>query len=457
MALVVAVFAILLATVIGVALYHSSTIGFTITLNERDNTEAFYLAEAGYNHAFTLLSKVRSNHFNAILTAGDGIPGTGDELSVPPSSGLWTTAGNIPPGNKTGGGVTNFGANGAGRYWVSIRNDTAAGETPTRDYNRILYITSTGVGRDGSTATVEGSIIIDSAGFPALLVNSKLVLGGTVRIEGVNGSVHANDTITLDGTPCADVYFSSTGNIVNSSNARGANCTGAGVNRTNQPFIQPPVYDVRTDFRGKTDYLLGGRGTNAGKVFNRSGQVLFTSTKQNYVWTKGDMVWEWNSKDQSWIQKGNIEHASYYSEVNIQIKGNFGSSAIPAQATFIAEGYIYNKGKQYLTPAYQNISLLAGTDLRITGRLETDTTSEDDLEAEGIIYAHHQIDFAGSPTIRGNVIAANQADTDSPGGTNLVTLNSGAMVIRAAPRIISNQNPSPDNGITTLSWREVRR
>ncbi len=56
-ALITAIFSILLATVIGFALYYSSAIAFTIAANDRDNTEAFYIADAGINHATALLNK----------------------------------------------------------------------------------------------------------------------------------------------------------------------------------------------------------------------------------------------------------------------------------------------------------------------------------------------------------------------------------------------------------------
>jgi Tfp pilus assembly protein PilX len=158
--LITAIFSILLATVIGFALYYSSTIAFTIALNDRDNTEAFYLADAGFNHANALLNKVPQSQFTAVLRAGaNATPDSGDELSVPPTFGLWTNAPKaFRQAIRNRGGVTNFGAGGRGRYWVSVKNDTATGETPTTDSNGILIITSTGIGRDGSTATIEGTI-----------------------------------------------------------------------------------------------------------------------------------------------------------------------------------------------------------------------------------------------------------------------------------------------------------
>src|ERR1043165_6352116 len=96
MALISAIFVILIATVIGFGLYYSAIISFTIAINDRDNTEAFYIADAGINHAIALINKVPRSQYSAVLTAGaNSTPDTGDELSVPPSSGLWTSSESI--------------------------------------------------------------------------------------------------------------------------------------------------------------------------------------------------------------------------------------------------------------------------------------------------------------------------------------------------------------------------
>lgn len=454
-ALITAIFTILIATVIGIALYYSAIISFTIAVNERNNVEAFYLADAGINHAVALIGKAQKSQYSAILIKGDATPNTGDELSVPPASGLWTSSESIPAGNATSGGVTNFGAGGSGRYWVAVKNDTATGETATTDLNGILIITSTGVGRDGATATVEVTIQDNSANYPGVLINGKAKISGSVKISGTNGILHANDTLMLNGNPCADQYFSTSANIINPNNLKGMGCLGIGFNRTNQPVIPPPVFNIRNDFYGKTDYILGGIGSQAGKVYNGSGQLIHDTKNTGNKWTQNGSTWEWIPSYRMWIQSGNsILNGSYYSEGNMAITANFGSSSIPARVSFIAEGFIYNQGKQYLAPAYRNFSLIAGTDLKLTGKL---TQSEvDDLELDGFTYAGHQIDFSGTPVIRGSVVAANQADTNSPGcNCNLVPLESGYMSIRGNPTIIVNGSNS-SGGVNIRTWREVR-
>ena len=452
-AIVTAIFAILLATLIGTALHYMSRISLTVAVNDRDNVEAFYIAEAGIEHAKALISRVKKSQFDLILSAGAiSLPNTGDELSVPPVAGLWTLSEGIPAGNQSGGGVTNFGAGGKGRYWVSVKNDTEIGEIPEKDLNGILIITSTGVGRDGATATIESAVKVLNP-LPAVLINGKANVSGNVKVSGVNGILHANDTLLVNGNPCADLYFSTSVNIINPTNTKGAGCNGGGVIRTNQPIIEPPIYNIRNDFYGKTDYTLGAIGTRAGKVYNGVGVLIADTTTTGNKWTSGTAQWTWYPEQRAWIQSGtSILSASFYSEGNIAITGNFGTSLNPARVSFIAEGCIYNLGKQYMAPKYQNFSMVAGTDLKITGKLTE--VSVDDLESDGITYALHQISFSGNPIIRGTVIAANQADTASPGGTNLVPLESGYMKISGNPTIISDGSNTVR--LTELTWREVR-
>lgn len=451
-ALITAIFSILLATVIGFALYYSSSIAFTIAANERDNTEAFYLADAGINHALALIGKVPKSKASAILTGGaNATPNTGDELSAPPTISLWRAAESIPAGNATSGGVVNFGANGAGRYWVSVKNDTAAGEGSTTDLNGILVVTSTGVGRDGATATIE--VVVTMKPFPAVLINSKADVTGSLDVKGAGGIMHANDTFRLSGSPCADLYFSASGSITNPNLLRGAGCNGTGVSREYQKIIPPPIYNIRTDFYDKADYILGAIGSKAGRIYDRSGFMVYKASGSRNSWDVGQSSWSWDSVTMTWSHSGNeIQSATFYSEGNIELGGSLGTKTIPVRVTLFAEGYISNQGKQYIAPAYSVYSLVAGTDLKLKGNFNEST----DLNVQGINYALQQISFGGSVSLAGIVIAANQGDANSPGcGCNPVPLNNGYMDIAGSPDV-TNDGDYLGGGADVNSWREVR-
>jgi Tfp pilus assembly protein PilX len=68
-ALITAIFAILLGTLLGVALFYLSMSSLTVAVNDRDNTEALYLADAGISHASALLGRVDRAQYNAVLAA----------------------------------------------------------------------------------------------------------------------------------------------------------------------------------------------------------------------------------------------------------------------------------------------------------------------------------------------------------------------------------------------------
>lgn len=455
MALISAIFVILIATLIGCALYYSSIIAFTIAINDRDSTEAFYIADAGIVHARALLSKVPKAQYSSVLIAGDTKPGTGDELSTPPVTGLWTAANGIPAGNATAGGFLNFGAGGTGRYWMAVKNDNGSGESNKIDSNGTLIIISTGHGRDGSTATIEATLRTSITETPAMLVNSKLTISGNMQLKGTHGAVHSNDTLDFDGNPCAQQYFSSSATIVDAGNSKGGDCNSGGVNRANQPVITPPLYNIRNDFYDKADYVLGAVGTKAGNVYNKNGQLVHSSSAQGIDWISNGSKWSWNAAGSKWVHNGNtIVNGTYYSEANIEIIDNFGTATAPAQVSLFAEGFINLPGNPYMRPHYQNYSMMAGTDLRIGGNAGTGG-----VNFEGILYAHHQIDFSGNPGIRGLVIAANQGDTNSPGcGCNLIPLlTSGFMRVNGNPVITYNGGLLNGGGqIEMISWREVR-
>ncbi len=98
--------------------------------------------------------------------------------------------------------------------------------------------------------------------------------------------------------------------------------------------------------------------------------------------------------------------------------------------------------------------MVAGTDLHIEGDPGSGETN-----FQGIHYAGHQVDFRGNPSIDGVVIAANQADSGSPGcGCNIVQRDSDGFVkITHQPTITYNGGLFGGvEGLTLISWREVR-
>jgi hypothetical protein len=279
-------------------------------------------------------------------------------------------------------------------------------------------------------------------------------------VKGSSGILHANDTLDIQGSPCADQYVSSSTNIISSNNLSGFGCFGTGIARANQPIIPPPIYNIRSDFYNNADYILGADGSKAGKIYDFSGangaEKMIYNTGSSGVWNVGSSKWIWDPSKKLWLHRGDqLPPGTYYTEGNFDIGGSFGTSLFPARATFIAEGYIYMGGnKAFIVPDYQNYFVVSGTDVILKGNLQS---SSGELEAQGIVYAHHQIDFTGNPKINGVVIAANQADTNSPGcSCNPVPLGSdGFMSINGSPTVTYDGGLF-GGGAKILGWREVR-
>ena len=91
------------------------------------------------------------------------------------------------------------------------------------------------------------------------------------------------------------------------------------------------------------------------------------------------------------------------------------------------------------------ILMIAGHDL--------DLGATFDAAYEGLFYARHQLDIKGSPTLNGQVIALNEADTDYE-TKNPVTKASGVMIIAGNPTI--NYSGNGLNTVRALTWRECR-
>ena len=427
-ALIISIFGILLVTVIAFAFISTALISQDISKNAREQTETYYIAEAGLNHAIKVVISAGQPQFNNILQAGDGIVNTGDELS--------------------GFGIASTGLNfGRGSYFIYISDDTAdADGNPNTDSNGQIVIRSVGNGQNGATATTEAIISVSS--HPAILINGDFKIAGNPTISGIGGIVHANGVMDIDGIPCASRYFSASSNIIDPTLTRtGAGCSSVGVTRTNQPVIPVPTWNI-TLLKSSSDYVLALDG----KIYNGTGTLIHDTATTGNKWIVGASEWNWDSGNSRWTHGGNIiQNGTYYSEGNMEIPDTFGTNASPATVSLIAEGYISLSGNPYMRPDLLNFSLMAGTDLRVSGNPGVGETN-----FTGIQYAGHQILFNGNPSVNGVVIAANLADTNSPGcNCNLVPLLGGYMIMDGNLKITYDGNLLSSR-MSIISWREVR-
>ena len=78
--LLVSILALLLLTLLGLALTTMEIVATNISTNTWENSEAFYIADSGITHAKTLIFDSATDP-NVFLQAGNGIACDGDELS----------------------------------------------------------------------------------------------------------------------------------------------------------------------------------------------------------------------------------------------------------------------------------------------------------------------------------------------------------------------------------------
>ncbi len=471
-ALVTAIFVLLLITLLGVLIYRISVISYAISLNERNNTEAFYAADAGISHAMELIAKVPGSKYSLILQAGaNPLPGTGDELSVPTLPGLWPAADSIYAGDNTSGGVTGFGAGGQGRYWVSVRNDTAPGETPNLDRNGILIVTSTGIGRGESNSTIEAIVFNETVTYPGFVADGNVKMNGPLKVLGPNGIVYVNGTTdnlnSASGLVCGEQRVYSVGAITHPNNTwTSATCTTSTVPGTTlfqgAPKHTPPIFDVtrlRNDFRPLADFVFK-QGVIYRQVNGVQDAAPLTAAERAVY---GFDLWNWNGANKRWSLTNNnaimYDAIYYFEDSSALIKTTYQDNFNPPKVTIFAEGYIDIPSGPTLQPKLPYYALVSANDLSLGLKVDMNINP-------GLVYAYGQIEIAGKTEITGSVVASNfrlpdgtnGPDVNDPGGNNLVKRSTKDTVNFTNELIIRTVADGIDGGlhIENVGWREVR-
>lgn len=434
------ILALMLITLLGLALTTTGIVSTTISSNDQQASEAFYLAESGIAHAKGLILN-QGLEFDTYLQAGDGTGCTGDELSGAPVSPF--SAGDEIT-SIAGGGET-FGS---GRYEVSVCDDDDGDSDLNDDDNDKVLVVSSGFGTDGASATLE--MILANNPLPAIVANGNLRMSGNPDILGTDGGVHANGNLEINGNPCAEQYFSSGGSIsISGTPKTGELCAGSGSYdspRDDRPASAPIEIPTLNpiDFKSEADYILGIDGS----VKDDLGNTLKSAGPGN--WGK----WDWNPGDKEWKLTGNpVLPGTYYSEGAIAISGNPGSNGSPVSLTLIAEGWIDISGNPEMTPDLTTggvtYAAIAGSDLKIGGNPTN--------AYQGVWYVRDQLDFSGNPDMNGQIICLNEEDVKFPdsSGKNLVELQSGVMVVSGNPSITFDGGAALAY-LDELAWRECR-
>lgn len=289
-------------------------------------------------------------------------------------------------------------------YRTVIRRVDGGGSRP------MYYVTSTGRGvglRSGqrSLGTMIGT-------FPTTLTRALLV-GGNVSVDGnpqilgecpgahangsiggggsliVDGDLSAVDTVTLDPNDVTD----SEGNLVDAQ---------SGTDSIPVPQFNP------TDYCGDADYHL------------RNGWLVPVDTPWDSIAlgvSAGTEGWGYEpAKD---LYKGNTDmwQGTYCVSGNVRINGSPGTKDAPLPLSILATGSIEIQANPFLSADHpENIGLMAGGDVKMTG------STEYDGEIDGFVYAGSQCEVGGKTMLQGQLICLDAPDP--PGALDLVTASS---------------------------------
>jgi hypothetical protein len=463
-----------MVTVLGLGLTSVALSTVSQATAESEITEALAIADAGIEHGKQLVLWQDWQSLNVFLQRGDAVGCSYDELSgtpinIPLPAGYPTTAGNFIP--STGR------AFGQGTYFVELCDNHSREQVapapntnndPNTDVDKVIYMRSVGFGPRGSRAAVE--LTLGAAAMPAVVVEGNLEVKGNPTVTGPAGSIHANGTLELSGNPCTHVYYASTSSTTESGNVQGGTgCTAQDVDarpfspRLNIPKLDPYTVARQAQAAGITVYTLIGKNAiapdgstpcsaNAGCSYTGlpagpGGVPASTLVLEGSI----PAGWDFQTNGKTWRTQGPTRDGTYFIVGNADITANTqGTSGPNAALSVLAMGSITANGNPSVIP-HATVPFI-GPILMIAG-YDLDLGATFDAAYEGLFYARHQLDIKGSPTLNGQVIALNEADTAYE-SKNPVTKSSGVMVIAGNPTI--NYSGNGLNSVRALTWRECR-
>ena len=279
-----------------------------------------------------------------------------------------------------------FGADGfgAGSFSVIITDNDDGSDD-------ILMLTSTGV-VENVRRTIEAALTaLPFVPNYAMTAGGEFRISGNPTIRGNNGTVHANGNLTISGSPNISQNVLAGGSVNVSGSSVIGGTTLSGTATIDIPPVAPEFY------RGNADYEL----RNGGWGFDVVNGTLTQLDEFN--------GWQWGGD--GWSLSGSSGYnGTYYIEGDAEVSGSPGSQANPWRVTIIATGSIKISGNPYMQPETPDLLFVAGRDIKIGANAN--------LDYEGAILAHEQIQIHGAPSIEGAMIAE-----DAENISDLVTEN----------------------------------
>ena len=406
------------------------------TKNYKNTRQAFFIAEAGIQMALQ-----RLNYDASGASPGEEIADNGFNTVLDSSVGLMANHGSDLTNVSFGGGTYNV---------TLVDNDDYDGSL-TADADNTLLLTSEGTASDGTTKVTLEALIhrplyqADSA----ITTQGDLNGSGGITINGTNGSIHSNTSISISGGSA-----SITQGATATGTCSGTGCIAGGVAPEAIPIINPSDYEAYatyilngdgtiTDQANSKTYTYsnagGGHWTSAGEATG-DGDSLFLGISQNPDY------WYINSNS-------NVADGFYYAKAGSGEDGNIKISSTPDPwtTTILADGYIdfggggtivnFTSNDPAHTDDIDNIFLVAGTDLEFSGNPSN--------TIQGIMACKEQMKVTGTVSLNGFVVVSDSAADDSKVTANEI---SGNMTITYNGNVTA---PFLSNKVILLSWQQV--
>jgi Tfp pilus assembly protein PilX len=407
--LVVCLLTIALLIGAGAAAILSTQTDLRTSGNLSSGNRAFYIAQAGVNHARSELQSRNGNmSFNQAMQAS-----TGAIIASNPSFS-------------------------GGTYRVTTLESAT---NPDR-----IRAVSRGTASNNSVSEVEAWFRKDPGRPPkAIITGADLTVSGSPKLIGACGGAHSNDDMQVSGNPAvqmADGLTAANMNVAGGAIPEGMNIPGSpcignaacatssqGLSANNLDSLQKRAayesshnsavpYDIPRI--NPADYAphVASLGINGnGYILHDDGTVTAgpgISCDPSGFCAGGAFVpvpAGWSFSQGTW-SVGSVTAADgvFYSETKIDISGNIGTASLPWQATIIARDSIRATSdlywRPYPTPSLplKDHLLVTGNDLDISGNMTA-------TYAPGAILVHQQLRITKNPQITGFIIAGDGQST----------------------------------------------
>jgi len=374
-----------------------------IALNYEAEAKARAAAEAGLNHATSLVI----DKLTTWQTDGYGTPGAAITALLKGPDGLTGTTAT----DADNGSLENLGADSTKRiprpgtvrqltpdesYEARVfdDDDPARGTTLTSaditrigensqiyvDNNKKIVVRAIGYGPNNAQVTLE-AIVGFGIGDAAILVNGDIDIWGNVQVNGPAGSIHANGDMHIWGSPHVSGDATASGTYDAGGHPNIAGASGGGYPAMGVPDIHA------SDHLAEADWIL----TSSGTMTNQAGTLICNSAGggcSGRGWTYSGGTWS--------VTSNTIQAGTYYAQGDIRVTGSPG----PSTVSLISTGSIDISGSPNFQADDPGLLLLADGDLQINGNLTQ-------YGAQAQILVREQVAIGGNPTLFGQIVVQN--------------------------------------------------